>query len=371
MRMLRLVVAGAALALALGTSSVALGDFFGHHGRHGGPPPPEETVSPPGVTGAWGDIVSFTGVTVTPLGTVNGFKETRIATTSPSLSSFSKFPDVESLAGTENITIYEACTPAGSACTTESPGVNELAGLDECNPCTMYSSSGALLGTGSIAMEWFSASGQTGSHQQVALLEHGTGGLADVHGVLTHPGTTDPRCAPGVGTAGFVGCYAGTVHSEKCISGDWRGPLWVAPGQSVCLSPGARIFGPTNIGKEGELFAEGATFYGPVRSDQAYGFSLCSSAALGPVSVTRTTGPVLIGEPSLGDCGGNYIAGPLTVEDNGCATCDANGLDTGAVDISGDTVLGPLRSRENVGTYVFGYFVSNNLYGPIVNEGNK
>jgi hypothetical protein len=367
MRIFRIVVAGVALALALGTSSVAFGDVSGNHGQS----PPEATVSPPGVAGAWGDIVSFSGITVTPLGIVNGFKETKIATTSPSLSSFTKFPGVESLSGTENITIYEACTPAGSACTTASPGMNELAGLDECNPCTMYSSSGQVLGTGSIDMPWWSASGQTGSHQQVALLEHGTGGLANVHGVLTHPGASDPRCAPGVGPTGFVGCYAGTVHAEKCVSGDLNGPLRVAPGQSVCLSPGAKVFGPTNIGRDGELFAEGATFYGPVRSDQAAGFSLCSSTALGPVTVTGTTGPVQIGEPALSACGGNHIAGPLTVEHNGCATCDTNGMDTGAVDISGDTVTGPVRSRENVGAYVFGYFVSNTVSGPIVNEGNQ
>ena len=331
---------------------------------------PEE-VSPPGVTGAWGDHVSFTGVTTTPLGIVNGYKETRINTTSPSLSSFFKFPGVETMEGTENITIYEACTPRGSECTTASPGTNELAGLDECNPCTMYNSSGGVIGTGSIDMPWWTASGQVESHQQVALLMHGTGALADVHGVLTHPGTTDPRCAPGAGTEGFVGCYAGTVHAEKCISGNWYGPLRVPPGQSVCLSAGARIFGPTNVGKAGELFAEGATFYGPVRSAQAEGFALCSSSVLGSLSVTETTGPVLIGEPATGECGGNFIQGALNVEHNGCATCDANGMDTGSVDISGDTVLGPLRSTENIGAYVFGYFASNSVYGPTVNEGNK
>ena len=46
-------------------------------------------------------------------------------------------------------------------------------------------------------------------------------------------------------------------------------------------------------------------------------------------------------------------------------------MDTGAVEISGDTVLGDLRSTDNVGAYTLGYFVQNNVYGTTVNEGNK
>jgi hypothetical protein len=378
MRMYRLVVAGAVLALALGTSSVAFGYWGGHGGNgfggsgrdHHHGPAPEEEVKPPGVTGSWADLVSFTGLTVTQLGIVNGFKETRIETSTPSLSSLARFPGVDSLEGRQPITINEACVPAGSACNKESPGTTESVGLDGCEECTLYGPSGEVLGTGSIDMPWWEASGQAVLPQHVVLLEHGTGGLADVHGVLTHPGVNDPRCADGLGKPGNVGCDTGTVHEEKCISGG-HGALFVAPGESVCLSPGARIFGPTNIGKDGELFAEGATFYGPVRSDQAYAFSLCASAVLGSVSVSGTTGPVEIGEPATGVCGGNFIQGALDVEHNGCATCDADGGDTGAVDISGDTVLGPLRSTENVGAYVLGYLVSNTVYGRITNVGNS
>lgn len=384
MRKYRLLVAGAVLALALGTSSVAFASFggsggngfgqgkwlgqFGGRGYHGGPPPPEH-VSPPGVTGSWADLVSFSGLTVTQLGIVNGFKETRIQTSTPSLSSLARFPGVYSLEGRQPITINEVCTPAGSACDKESPGTTVSVGLDGCEECTLYGPSGEALARGSIDMDWWEANDQAVLPQHVALLEHGTGGLADVHGVLTHPGTKDPRCAAGLNKPGNVGCDTGTIHEEECISGA-HGRLFVAPGESVCLSPGARIFGPTSIGKDGELFAEGATFYGPVRSDQAYSFSLCSSSVLGPVSVRGTTGPVEIGEPVTGVCGGNFIRGALDVEHNGCANCDADGGDTGAVDISGDTVVGPLRVTENVGAFVLGYFVPNTVYGPITNEGN-
>jgi hypothetical protein len=34
-------------------------------------------------------------------------------------------------------------------------------------------------------------------------------------------------------------------------------------------------------------------------------------------------------------------------------------------------VLGTLRSTDNVGAYVFGYIVKNNVYGVTVSEGNK
>ena len=131
------------------------------------------------------------------------------------------------------------------------------------------------------------------------------------------------------------------------------------------------MFGPTHIGKDGELYAEGATFDGPIRSAQANGFSLCTSAVLGSVNVTETTGPVMIGSPETGACGGNFIQGALNVEHNGCATCDEDGKDTGAIDIEGDTVLGPLRSTDNVGAYVVGIFTLNNVYGPITQEGNS
>ncbi len=393
MRMYRLAGFGVAVLLALGTSSVAFG-YWGHHGRghHHGPKPPEE-VKPPGVTLNTGDIVNTsppgptgptgatgpTGPTVgivrTELGIVNGYAETRTNTvTPPNASAFSPFPGVDTLKGHENITIFAACTPAGtplSSCSGKEPtGTTEDASLDECNPCTLYGPSGEVLGTGSIDFPWWQSSGHT-AHQHVALLMHGTGGLTNVHGVFIHPGATDARCAPGVHEEHFVGCYWGTAHQDKCISGDWHGPLWIAPGQSGCVLPGGRVFGPTHIGKDGELFAEGATFYGPISSDQGEAFSLCTSAVLGSVSVTETTGPVMIGSPETGACGGNFIQGDLNVEDNGCATCDVDGLDTGALEISGDTVLGSLRSTGNVGAYTLGYFVQNNVYGMTVSEGNK
>ena len=255
MRKYRLVVAGAVLVLALGTSSVAFGRFggngghgfgqgsgfrhFGGHGQHHGPPPPEE-VTPPGVTGSWADLVSFSGLTVTPLGTVGGFKETRIETSTPSLSSLAPFPGVDSLEGRQPITINEACVPAGSACNKESPGTTESAGLDGCEECTLYGPSGEVLGTGSIDMDWWEASDQAVLPQHVVLLEHGTGGLADVHGVLTHPGTNDPRCAAGLGKPGNVGWTRGRFNKENRISSS-QGPLFVAPGESVCLAGGADL----------------------------------------------------------------------------------------------------------------------------------
>jgi hypothetical protein len=402
MRMYRLIGAGVALLLALGTSTVAFADFGGggsdqggqgdqgwegwwHH-HHGGPP---GEVKPPGATGAWGDVVNTTptgptgptgttgpvGSVRAELGFVNGYFETTSHTqTPPNLSAFTKFPGVETMEGHENIYSYVACTPAGtaaSACAGTTPtGTNETAALDECNPCTMFNSAGKVIGTGSIDMPWWQSRGAH-AHQHVSLLMHGTGTLANVHGVLIHPSATDPRCAAGVGTPHYVGCYWGTVHQDKCISGNWHGPLFIAPGQSGCVLPGGKVFGPTHIGKDGELFAEGATFYGPIRSEQGEAFSLCSSAVLGPVSVTETTGPVMIGSPETGACGGNFIQGPLSVEHNGCATCDTNGMDTGSVEISGDTVVGPLRSNDNVGAYVVGYFVTNSVSGPITEEGNK
>ena len=76
--------------------------------------------------------------------------------------------------------------------------------------------------------------------------------------------------------------------------------------------PGGRVFGPTHIGKDGELYAEGATFYGPIRSAQARRRSRsATSAVLGSVNVTETTGPVMIGSPETGACGGNFIQGAL------------------------------------------------------------
>jgi hypothetical protein len=391
MRMYRLAGFGIVLLLALGTSSVALG-YWGHGGRwghHHGPKPPTE-VKPPGVTGAWGDIVNEsptgptgatgpTGPTVgierIELGTVNGYAESASRTVSPpNASAFSPFAGVETMKGHEDITHFEACTPAGtplSACSgTAATGTKETAALDACNPCTMYNSSGGVIGSGSIDMPWWQSTGKA-AHQHVSLLMHGTGSLADVHGVLIHPSATDPRCAAGKAEPHFVGCYWGTVHQDKCITGNWHGPLWIAPGQTGCVNPGGKVFGPTHIGKDGELFAEGASFYGPITSEQGEAFSLCTSSVLGSVSVSGNPGPVMIGSPETGACGGNFIQGSLNVEGNGCATCDTDGLDTGSVEISGDTVLGDLRSTDNVGAYTLGYFVFNNVYGTTVSEGNK
>lgn len=393
MRMYRIAGVAVVVLVALGSSSVALGYFGGHpgnwwnhyrHGHHEGRP---EEVKPPGVTGTWGDIVNFgppptpteptapSGNVREPLPTVNGYSEERTHTvTPPNVSMFAAFPGVVTMEGHEEITHYEACLPAGSpfsACQgKEAAGTMETAALDECNPCTVYDASGNVIGTGSIAIPWWDSGGHS-VHQHVGLLMHGTGALRNLHGVLTHPLAGDPRCAAGHEIPHYVGCWTGTVHQDACISGDWHGPLRVAPGQSACILPGGRVFGPTSIGKDGELFAEGATFYGPISSDEAEAFSLCTSAVLGSVSVTETTGPVMIGSPETHTCGGNFIQGALSVEHNGCSNCDANGGDTGAVEISGDTVLGSLRSSDNVGAYVVGYFVPNNIFGSITEEGNS
>ena len=52
-------------------------------------------------------------------------------------------------------------------------------------------------------------------------------------------------------------------------------------GSDGVRAAGRQVYGPTHIGKDGELFAEGATFYGPISSDQGEAFSLCTSSVLG------------------------------------------------------------------------------------------
>jgi len=349
----------AAAALALGFGIVAVAG-----------------AGPPGTSAAWSDVLPAAGATTTTqLGIVNGFPEAVARTAIPPTPSFKAIPGIQGLAGPEPITIFSACTTPGatSPCTSTSPGIRQQAGLDVCGTstslCSFVDSSGTTLATGTIDMHWFAvraAPGASGAHQQVAILEHGTGTLANLHGVLTHPGATDPRCVVA------IGCYVGTIHWDPpCISGSWPGPLVVGQGQSVCVSAGATISGPTIVQKDGELFADGATFSGPVSANGAATISLCGDKVSGPVSVTGTTGPVLIGEPATGDCPGNTISGPVSLAGNGCATCDADGLDTGALDFSGNTVSGPLVVTNNVGAFLLGDFAPNTVSGPVVTSGNS
>ena len=186
----------------------------------------------------------------TELGNVNGYMSTRTQTvTPPNASAFSFFPGIETMKGHENITIFAACTPAGSAlsaCTgTGATGTTEDAALDECNPCTLYNSSGAVIGTGSIDFPWWQSSGHT-AHQHVALVMHGTGGLTNVHGVTVHPGTTDPRCAPGLAEEHYVGCYcrhdpSGQVHQRQLVRTAMgrAGSVGVRPAGRAGLRPDA------------------------------------------------------------------------------------------------------------------------------------
>jgi hypothetical protein len=307
-------------------------------------------AAPLGAHAEWTDTIF--GLTTTQVGVVNGFPQAFANGTG-------RFDAItpNGITGAEPIFDWTACTSPGATppCVPAS-GIRTQAGLDGCTPdCTAVDPSGVKR-TGTIDMHWFAARGTgPGSHQQVAILLHGTGGLANLRGVLQHP----------------AGKYVGTIHWDApCISGHRAGPLTVAAGQSVCVSPGATISGPVSVGTDGELYADDASFDGPLRSDGASTIALCGDTVSGPVTIAHTTGPILIGEPATGDCAGNTIAGPVRLEDNGCATC-GGGADSGAIDFSGNTVGGPLRVTGNVGTFILGYFAPNTVSGPVTNSGNS
>ena len=67
-----------------------------------------------------------------------------------------------------------------------------------------------------------------------------------------------------------------------CLGGDVTGKLTVAAGESVCLSPGARVTGPMTVSAGGTLYADGATFTGPLTATGAGVVSICGSTPLGP-----------------------------------------------------------------------------------------
>ncbi|MFJ3175425.1 Ig-like domain-containing protein [Streptomyces roseus] len=125
--------------------------------------------------------------------------------------------------------------------------------------------------------------------------------------------------------------------SRPCITGAHRGPLTVGGGESVCIAPGGSQTGPVTVRSGGALAVTGAEITGPLSSDGALAVAVCGSGLTGPVAIGRTSGSVLIGsdDPATG-CAGNTVRGPVGLNAN-----------TGGVEISADTFVGPLNCAAN------------------------
>ena len=131
-----------------------------------------------------------------------------------------------------------------------------------------------------------------------------------------------------------------TVTAAGCVAGNVTGNLNVAPGQAVCVAPGARVTGPVTVGAGGSLVAVGASFTGPVTSTGAAVVRLCGSTVTGPLTVGGSTGLVVVGgDAATGPCAGNTITGAVQITGN-----------TAGVEFNGNVVTGPVTITGNTGT---------------------
>ena len=145
-----------------------------------------------------------------------------------------------------------------------------------------------------------------------------------------------------------------------CLGGNVTGKLTVAAGESVCLSPGARVTGPVTVNAGGTLYADGATFTGPVTASGAGVVSICGSTLTGPVTISNSTGLVLIGgDAATGTCARNTITGPVQLTNNKAGVEFNGNRVTGPVTISGTTGTLPPPDTGSV------HATGNTVTGPV------
>ncbi|WP_329315582.1 Ig-like domain-containing protein [Streptomyces sp. NBC_01278] len=170
-----------------------------------------------------------------------------------------------------------------------------------------------------------------------------TDGLAEFKTDSLRPGAHSVTAAYSGDQAFMPSAVAGATDitvgfSRPCITTAHQGPLTVASGESLCIAPGGSQTGPLTVRSGGALAVTGAEVTGPVSSDGALAVAVCGSQLTGPVTVSRTSGSVLIGsDDAATGCPGNTVRGPVSVNGN-----------TGGVEISADTVVGPLRCDANL-----------------------
>jgi hypothetical protein len=219
-----------------------------------------------------------------------------------------------------------------------STGITDTTGVDGCTACTdSAGSSGAIYGH---------ALGATGSttHRTVG---NGTAGLASDRGVYTRSRITGATLDTGV------------LAKSPCITGHHAGPLVVVSGDSECLGVGAHQSGPVTVQPGAQFFSNGAVISGGVTASGPAVISICDTRIAGGLSISGGTGPVLVGEPASGDCPGNRIDGSVSITG-----------DTQGTDFSANAVSGAARLTGNVGGFVFGDLVPNEINGAVVTGGN-
>jgi photosystem II stability/assembly factor-like uncharacterized protein len=138
----------------------------------------------------------------------------------------------------------------------------------------------------------------------------------------------------------FVPGTLTVTYTRPCLTGTLSAKLNVAPGEAVCLGPGAVQNGQVNVAAGGRLDVEGGTIIGPVKSSGAVVVRFCGSNIQGALTITGSTGLVLAGgDAATGACAANTIVGPVAVTGN-----------TGGVEFNGNSVDGPHTITGNTGS---------------------
>lgn len=142
----------------------------------------------------------------------------------------------------------------------------------------------------------------------------GNNDVAELGGLGYSAGTGwDP--VTGLGTPNAAGLLP--ALASACFGGTVNGDVTVAPGQTLCLLPGAHITHDLVVQPGGALVDTGAAIGHDLRANGATSVSIAGGSVGHDLSVQNSTGAVSITGVTIGhDLNVNHNAGPTTVSGN-------------------------------------------------------
>jgi hypothetical protein len=155
----------------------------------------------------------------------------------------------------------------------------------------------------------------------------------------------DPAGNIGTASSFDVSLIPAPPACTRTITGRHNGPLAVRDGVT-CLD-GATVTGPVTVASGAGLVATGATIKGPVAATRAATVELFRSSVAGPLAVTGTTGAVQVL--------GGTVRGPVTLTGNVAPV------------FAGVTVHGALTCTRNT-TAPDDLRVANTVHGPVLGQ---
>jgi fermentation-respiration switch protein FrsA (DUF1100 family) len=173
------------------------------------------------------------------------------------------------------------------------------------------------------------------------------------------PQTVSATAIDNVGHESSASCTT-EVGFSRVITGNVKGKLTVASGESVELTSTAKVSGTVAVKGGGSLDVEGATLSGTLTAKGANVIRICGASVAGSVKITGGSGPVVLGEGNEG-CAPTMFHGAVTIKGNtGGVKVDENGFhsslkvqgNSGGVTVVNNTIAASLTVKGNSGAVV-------------------